>query len=82
MHEIPSVKEPYMFRRLRQKEENEAHSHSSAINSTHAPITPAQLEFIPLDTNTGKLFVIPTAKHTFKLTHPVVAMAVPEFIAL
>ena len=56
VHKVPSVKEPYVFRKLRRKEENEVHSRASAINSTHAPITPAQLEFIPLDTSTGKLF--------------------------
>ena len=53
---IPAAKEPYAFRKLRHKLLNRKLSEpkSNTIDESPSLITPDQLEFIPLETNTGR----------------------------
>ena len=83
---VTATKEPSAFRRLRRALENKRirldGCDQTGGDHTSSIITPAQLEFIPLDTDTGNPCT--QSKSLYPFTGPTVCILIlaPDFIAL
>ena len=82
---VTATKEPSAFRRLRRALENKQirldGCDQTGSDHTSSIITPAQLDFIPLDTDTGNSYV---QSNLYPFTAPIVCILIlaPDFIAL